>query len=301
MMQNTIYNPAYNKAFVDYLRHGKAITKKYYMPEVPECYVWRTQGDSKVRTAHQENNGKVFTRNNPPATGHPGEDYNCRCIAEPYIQGVTEYANQTVISDTSESSDTWGNVRFIDHARNGGGKDLTLRKTGHLNGVINYYFYTLGIMKRVNQQIVQKAKELGNSQHFEYFFKNSYIFGSTNGAIQYGLSTASPSLYEKLFGEPTPEYLYCFGGSVVRGTFKGEAIYHNNFISITGIVDYEYEDEFTDPASIREYLIDTSDLDEMKKAIKRAENSRDLRVRARVECFKLLRAAIDLLRKYEFC
>ncbi|MDZ5762069.1 Phage-domain containing protein [Candidatus Cyrtobacter comes] len=84
------------------------ITKGYFQEEaIPQIYVWRTIGDEKVRTSHQEN--KIFTKNNPPATGgHPGADYNCRCIAEPYIQGVTEYAHQTVISDTTERLKQWG-------------------------------------------------------------------------------------------------------------------------------------------------------------------------------------------------
>ena len=47
-------------------------------------YVWRTQGDDKVRSSHAVNNGRIFAWDDPPATGHPGEDYNCRCVAEPY-------------------------------------------------------------------------------------------------------------------------------------------------------------------------------------------------------------------------
>ena len=45
-------------------------------------YIWRTQGDSKVRDAHAERDGKVFSWDDPPEGGHPGEDYNCRCTAE---------------------------------------------------------------------------------------------------------------------------------------------------------------------------------------------------------------------------
>jgi SPP1 gp7 family putative phage head morphogenesis protein len=46
-------------------------------------YVWTTADDEKVRSAHAENDGKIFAWNVPPETGHPGEDYNCRCIAVP--------------------------------------------------------------------------------------------------------------------------------------------------------------------------------------------------------------------------
>jgi hypothetical protein len=37
-----------------------------------------------VRSAHAANNGKIFAWDNPPETGNPSEDYDCRCVAEPY-------------------------------------------------------------------------------------------------------------------------------------------------------------------------------------------------------------------------
>lgn len=67
------------------------------------AYRWRTVGDNAVRESHKERNGKVFAWN--PAdvgkrldsgevmldptkddVGHPGEDIQCRCIAEPIIE-----------------------------------------------------------------------------------------------------------------------------------------------------------------------------------------------------------------------
>ena len=54
-------------------------------------YRWSTSGDSRVRERHRELNGKVFTWDNPPIIdelghrGHPGQDFNCRCIAIPLI------------------------------------------------------------------------------------------------------------------------------------------------------------------------------------------------------------------------
>ena len=53
-------------------------------------YTWRTSGDSRVRERHRELDGKVFSWDNPPVvdlkTGrrcHPGQDYQCRCVAIP--------------------------------------------------------------------------------------------------------------------------------------------------------------------------------------------------------------------------
>lgn len=52
-----------------------------------EEYVWVTADDDRVRKDHADKNGKVFRWDKPPKdTGHPGEDINCRCIAQPLIQ-----------------------------------------------------------------------------------------------------------------------------------------------------------------------------------------------------------------------
>ncbi|MCK4960464.1 MAG: minor capsid protein, partial [Planctomycetes bacterium] len=53
-------------------------------------YFWRTSRDERVRETHEENEGKRFAWNNPPATGHPGEDYNCRCSPDPDLSGMLE-------------------------------------------------------------------------------------------------------------------------------------------------------------------------------------------------------------------
>lgn len=50
-------------------------------------YVWRTSRDERVRESHLVKEGKVFSWDKPPAdTGHPGQDIQCRCTAEPYIE-----------------------------------------------------------------------------------------------------------------------------------------------------------------------------------------------------------------------
>jgi len=55
-----------------------------------EEYEWSTTGDGRVRERHRALNGKTFRWDNPPVvdlrTGrrcHPGEDYQCRCVARP--------------------------------------------------------------------------------------------------------------------------------------------------------------------------------------------------------------------------
>ena len=49
-------------------------------------YRWSTSEDERVRETHAANNGKVFQWATPPAaTGHPGNDVQCRCTARPII------------------------------------------------------------------------------------------------------------------------------------------------------------------------------------------------------------------------
>ena len=60
-------------------------------------YIWRTVGDDKVRDSHAEREGCIFSWDDAPEGGHPGEDYNCRCIAEPYVPR----------KDSSESDEQW--------------------------------------------------------------------------------------------------------------------------------------------------------------------------------------------------
>lgn len=58
-------------------------------------YVWDTAGDSRVRPEHKKLNGQIFEYSKPPvvdASGrraNPGEDFRCRCVANPILPGVT--------------------------------------------------------------------------------------------------------------------------------------------------------------------------------------------------------------------
>lgn len=52
-------------------------------------YMWSTSGDERVRESHAEKDGQIFEYTNPPAdTGHPGHDFNCRCVQIPVLDDV---------------------------------------------------------------------------------------------------------------------------------------------------------------------------------------------------------------------
>lgn len=61
-----------------------------------ESYIWRTSGDERVRSTHQDLDGQQFRWDDPPETNdagernHPGGDYQCRCTADPVIEGLDE-------------------------------------------------------------------------------------------------------------------------------------------------------------------------------------------------------------------
>lgn len=54
-------------------------------------YIWSTSGDERVRDSHAEKDGQIFEYANPPAdTGHPGHDFNCRCVQIPVFDDVVK-------------------------------------------------------------------------------------------------------------------------------------------------------------------------------------------------------------------
>ena len=47
-------------------------------------YRWRTMRDDRVRDTHRAQEGTIQRWDRPPSrTGHPGNEINCRCVAEP--------------------------------------------------------------------------------------------------------------------------------------------------------------------------------------------------------------------------
>ncbi len=225
-----INTPKYKKAFREYLRRGTPLDILLKEEHPTTHYIWRTREDDKVRGSHAANNGKIFSWDSPPETGHPGEEYGCRCWAEP-VEGE-QTANQYLISAVNDNSDKWSNTHFIFHAVFGK-KPVTLQETGYLADVINYYANHAiskddglpGIYRRVNQQIIGEAKKHFGS--FTYSFNSTYDF---------------------------QDIRYVLRNSKVSGIFSGEVREENKFQIISGTITYDYTDKFEDPASVVEFL-----------------------------------------------
>jgi hypothetical protein len=229
---NHLNSLEYRKAFNDYLRRGTPIRLSLKAEDVGHPYIWRTREDALVRSSHVENNGKIFAWDNPPATGNPGEAFGCRCTAEPYERGESEYAYQTLTSDIDDWPDKWGTARFVWHYYTGHGRGVTLSETGNLAGLIEHFFYKLKVYDRINTQIVDAARK-AQSGNFQYSFIHSYSF---------------------------IRYVFGFGDGVVSGEFSGSVKNENWMMYINGEESYQYTDHFTDVVDIRELWYGSSAL-----------------------------------------
>lgn len=133
----------------------------------------------------------------------------------------------------NDLSPKWKKQDFVTHALKGGG-DVTLSGIGHLQDIITHYAYHLGevgIFEKVNGQVIDAARVVGDG-YFSYEFSRSYDFTAV---------------------------AYPHGGSTVSGIFKGYVSEKNGLMKIDGTVEYFFDDDYTDPADIRQGLLGTSD------------------------------------------
>jgi SPP1 gp7 family putative phage head morphogenesis protein len=189
-------------------------------------YIWRTRNDGKVRPEHAVNNGKIFAWNDPPATGHPGESFGCRCRAEPYSQTIAEYFD-IQFTGISDASSAWTNLDFIHHYFFGDGKTVRLRETGHLTGITDRYReIVIDDASRLPSKIANKSR-VSQNQYFSGDFKNSYDFINV---------------------------LFSFGRSVISGNFFGYCKNINGALHLNGSIRFYFSDKFEDISGIRRQL-----------------------------------------------
>lgn len=237
---------AYRAAFAEWLRRGAPIEIAQAEPTSPaqpnstRRYVWRTRLDDRVRWAHAANEGRVFEWAAPPTTGHPGDSFGCRCWAEPYIPGVTEFAHHKLSSNVApfhpnllefllQSLRRWDTLAFLRHFYFGGGRTVTLNEIGHLAGIVDRYAYRIGdvgVLRRLSNQIADEARKSVDGS-VEYEFSRSYDFGSVHIA---------------------------HGDATVRGRFTGRVEDLGQMLAVRGSITFRFSDVFTDPVSIREAL-----------------------------------------------
>jgi SPP1 gp7 family putative phage head morphogenesis protein len=69
-----------------------------------ERYVWRSRDDARVRRRHASRDNRVFRWDRMPEGGHPGQDFNCRCYAEPIASGVRDDVVLAQFSPTADGA-----------------------------------------------------------------------------------------------------------------------------------------------------------------------------------------------------
>lgn len=66
-------------------------------------YMWSASLDERVRESHAEKDGQIFEYSNPPAdTGHPGHDFNCRCVQIPVLDNNEQIVKNSPIVSQQE-------------------------------------------------------------------------------------------------------------------------------------------------------------------------------------------------------
>ncbi len=222
----------YKKAFEAYIRYGTPIDLSLKQARTTTHYIWRTRGDGKVRPSHAANDGKIFAWDDPPPTGHPGEDYNCRCTAEPYYAEITERIDIT-LSGVSDTGTVWSSEDFVNHYRNGDGRGVTLRQTGNLRSVVKEYSrIVIDDPKRLPTQIADIARKSKNGSFWDDFYKS------------YNMK----------------DIVFSLGKTTIGGEFSGIGSEKNGILTISGKLDFYLKDEFKDPYDIYNLIPGTFEL-----------------------------------------
>jgi SPP1 gp7 family putative phage head morphogenesis protein len=182
-------------------------------------YVWRTRGDNKIRPTHAAKDGKIFSWDAPLPAYHPGEQKNCRCWAEPYVQGRTEFAHHEFISDLYSSVTPWDDTDFVWHYYFGGGRFRTLDQIGHLRQIAEYYAYHHGAFRRLSDQIADEARKKVSGP-FTHDFWNTYDF---------------------------KPIAFSYGSATVKGLFAGTVEERGSMLFIQGRSSFLFFDRFADP------------------------------------------------------
>lgn len=151
-----------------------------------ETYIWRSQDDARVRAAHAEYDDRVFAWSNPPADGHPGETWNCRCTAEPIVDpqdlpegAVCDILNGDRLSDVFPDADR---DRLAQVAREVDLQIVTaqLNSPERLAHFFGQVLQEVGPRMRLVESLDDRADRLGSI--FSYFRRNpdeAQLYGRT--------------------------------------------------------------------------------------------------------------------------
>ena len=187
-----------------------------------------------MRSSHAANNGKIFSWNNPPPTGHPGETYGCRCWAEAFnpddAENRVEFRNQVVTNFIPDVTSPWNTADYTLHYSIGNGKPVTLQDTGQLLNIITYAITHLQpkggtIFERFSRDIFERSREEGEGR-FTLNFDTTYDLRSVVVAFR-----------DSTIG----------GNAAVTVTDRG------HFLIINADINYYFRDRYTDPFDLGDH------------------------------------------------
>ncbi len=230
-------SPLYVHAFERYLRKGTPIALSMKVLQAQQrtirYYIWRTRGDGNVRSSHAANDGKVFAWDNPPATGNPGDDYGCRCWAEPYygtavppalLPAVTLLVH--LIRRYLENKSVWDDLDMSLYFYVGAGQPVTLEKLGHLDAIKRHY--EANYQQAFRNQIIRESVGVRDGK-INVSFSQSYDF---------------------------KDVMYSYGNSGVLGKFEGNITTHASGKRVAvGNAELRFDDSFKDPVSIAQLTV----------------------------------------------
>lgn len=201
---------------------------------MPEVYIWRTRSDGRVSDEHAANNGKVFTRDNPPPTGHPGQGYGCRCVAEAVNNPRnSSWLDRTIrhIRKALSAKPKWQDAHLSLHFFVVEGRSVGLKSIGLYDEVRRQY--ESDYLGAFISQIENKAKTQ----------PDGYLADTFNAT------------YDFL---PT---LTALGHANMTGKFQGEVVsVSDGQRFLIGEASFEFYDRFKDPLSVAEIYSDARNL-----------------------------------------
>ena len=235
----------YKHAFEAYMRFGTPIDLSLKQAPPTTHYIWRTRSDGNVRPNHAANDGRIFAWDTPPATGHPGEDYGCRCTAEPYALLIEERID-IEFSGISDAFYTWNTLNFIQHYFTGEGKAVRVRDTGHLGAITREYRrIVIADPTRLPSQIARNARTATDG-----FLSD--IFDNTYGMWDVVFSLGKTRIFRTFFGNTAEKYgTLSFRGNMkfnLDDSFSDPLDRFNNFptsdIEVPGATPYRIHDSW---------------------------------------------------------
>lgn len=185
-------------------------------------YIWHTVGDSHVRSTHKALEGTIHSWDTSPT---PGEDFGCRCWAEPVLE-----ANSSNEVDIKK----WDDTDFVSHYLRGNGETVDLESIGVINDVIKKSKEL--ILPKIKEQVSSLAKNSQKNQ-FEYRTENFYSF---------------------------KDVLFSLGKSTVKTVTNGTIQEKDKNLIVNASIKFYLTDEFSDPSSLRELFTGSSAMTSIK-------------------------------------